>query len=92
MTRVLLADDHPMIQSAVDLLLRGTTYELAGRAATCAEALAAVESVQPDLVLLDVQMGDGSGIDVLRSLREGGDGRRVVLLTEIGRASCRERV
>ena len=38
MTRVLLADDHPMIGAALDMLLRGTEYELLGRARSVAEA------------------------------------------------------
>jgi len=79
--RVLLADDHPMIAAALDLLLRGTDYELTGRARTGAEALAQVKSVKPDILLLDVNMPDGSGIDVLRNLRERGRAPRVILLT-----------
>ncbi|HEX5237363.1 MAG TPA: response regulator transcription factor [Sphingomicrobium sp.] len=79
--RVLLADDHPMIGAALELLLRGTDYELTGRARTGAEALAQVRSARPDILLLDVNMPDGSGIEVLRTLRERGRAPRVVLLT-----------
>jgi two-component system nitrate/nitrite response regulator NarL len=81
MTRVLLADDHPMIASALDMLLRGTAYQLVGRARTGKEALAQIEQLKPDLVLLDVNMPDGSGIDVLRRLRKAGEERPIVLLT-----------
>ena len=81
MTRVLLADDHPMIASALELLLRGTDYQLVGRARSGKEALAQIDEVKPDLVLLDVNMPDGSGIDVLRKLRRGGEERPIVLLT-----------
>jgi two-component system nitrate/nitrite response regulator NarP len=81
MTRVLLADDHPMIASALEMLLRGTDYQLVGRARTGKEALAQIEQVNPDLVLLDVNMPDGSGIDVLRKLRKAGEERPIVLLT-----------
>jgi two-component system nitrate/nitrite response regulator NarP len=81
MTRVLLADDHPMIASALEMLLRGTDYQLVGRARTGKEALAQIDQVNPDLVLLDVNMPDGSGIDVLRKLRRAGEERPVVLLT-----------
>ena len=79
--RVLLADDHPMIAAALELLLRGSDYELTGRARTGAEALAQVKSIRPDILLLDVNMPDGSGIDVLRNLRDRGRAPRVVLLT-----------
>lgn len=81
MTRVLVADDHPMIRTALDVLLRGTDFSLVGQAGTGAEALAAVQGVNPDILLLDVRMPDGSGIDVLKALRGRGDQRRVILLT-----------
>ena len=81
MTRVLLADDHPMIASALEMLLRGTDYQLVGRARSGKEALAQIDQVTPDLVLLDVNMPDGSGIDVLRKLRKAGEERPIVLLT-----------
>jgi len=81
MTRVLLADDHPMIASALELLLRGTDYQLVGRARSGKEALAQIERLKPDLLLLDVNMPAGSGIDVLRRLRKAGEERPIILLT-----------
>ena len=81
MTRILLADDHPMIQAAVEAMLRGSDYELVAKAGTGAEALHAIEEHDPEMVVLDVQMPDGTGLDVLRSIRGGGDERPVVLLT-----------
>jgi two-component system nitrate/nitrite response regulator NarP len=81
MTRVLLADDHPMIGAALDVLLRGTDYELIGRARSGSDALAEAKRQKPDLLLLDVNMPDGSGLDVLRQLREEGRAPMVVLLT-----------
>ena len=81
MTRVLLADDHPMIGAALEVLLRGTDYELIGRARSGADALAQIQRLKPDLLLLDVHMPDGSGLDVLRKLRENRRAPAVVLLT-----------
>lgn len=81
MTTILLADDHPMILSAVASLLKGSDYELVASAGTGAEALAAIEESNPDIVILDVQMPQGSGLHVLRQLRKAGDDRTVVLLT-----------
>lgn len=81
MTRVLLADDHPMIGAALDVLFRGSDYELVGRARTGAEAIAQTERLQPDMLLLDVHMPDGSGIDVLRRLRADGKAPAVILFT-----------
>ncbi len=81
MTRILLADDHPMIQAAVEAMLRGSDYELVAKAGSGAEALTAIEKTDPEMVVLDIQMPDGSGLDVLRKLRSSGDERPVVLLT-----------
>jgi two-component system nitrate/nitrite response regulator NarL len=81
MTRVLIADDHPMIGAALEMLLRGTGYEIVGRARSGKEALDQVERLQPDLVLLDVNMPDKSGVDVLRRIRRNDAGRQVILLT-----------
>lgn len=81
MTKVLLADDHPMIQSAVASLLRGSAYSLVGSAGTGAETLQAVENQRPDLLILDVQMPEGDGLHVLRELRKAGEHTPVVLLT-----------
>lgn len=81
MTRVLLVDDHPMIGAALDMLLRESDYELLGRARTMAEANKQISSLKPDLLLLDVNLPDGSGIDVLRRLSRGRSRPKVILLT-----------
>ena len=80
-TRVLVADDHPMIRTALDVLLKGTEFEIAGWASSGSEAIRLVESIDPDIMLVDVRMADGTGIDVLRHFRESGDKRKIVLLT-----------
>jgi two-component system nitrate/nitrite response regulator NarP len=80
MTRVLIADDHPMIGQALDMLLRESGYEIVGRARNGDEALDQVDRLAPDIVLLDVNMPGKSGIDVLRRIRRGSGGR-VILLT-----------
>ena len=81
MTRILLADDHPMIGAALELLLRGTDYQFVARARTGAETLTQVKRLKPDLLLLDVRMPEGSGIDVLRQLRGSPDKPAVIFLT-----------
>jgi two-component system nitrate/nitrite response regulator NarL len=80
-TTVLLVDDHPMIGAALDMLLRETDYRLIGRARTVAEAGKQLPSLKPDLVLLDVNLPDGSGLDVLRRLARARHKPAVVLIT-----------
>ena len=81
MTRVLLVDDHPMIGAALEMLLRGTDYELLGRARSAAEAHRQISGTKPDLLLLDVNLPDGSGIDVLRRVSRSRSRPAVILLT-----------
>jgi two-component system, NarL family, nitrate/nitrite response regulator NarL len=81
LTRVLLVDDHPMIGAALEMLLRESDYELLGRARTVSEANKQTSGLKPDLLLLDVNLPDGSGLDVLRKVSRGKSRPRVILLT-----------
>lgn len=81
MTRVLLVDDHPMIAAALTMLLRDSEYELLGRARTVAEANRQISALKPDLLLLDVNLPDGTGLDVLRKISRARSRPRVILLT-----------
>ncbi len=68
-TRVLLVDDHPLFRLGIATLLeREHGFEVVGQASTADEALALYESVLPDLVLVDVLLGAGNGIDLVREL------------------------
>ena len=79
--RILLADDHPMISTAIEALLRNSPFEIVGMAATGEQAVQKAEELKPDILLLDLQMPGGTGMDVLRRLRSNGGKMRIVLLT-----------
>ncbi len=81
MTRVLIADDHPMIRTAIEALLRDTSYDIVGTSGSVDAALRDIERLKPDLLLLDLQMPGGSGMDVLRRVRAAKSPIKVVLLT-----------
>ena len=81
MTKILLADDHPMIRTAIEVLLRDTDFDVVGMAATGEEALAEVAALAPDILLLDLQMPGGGGMEVLRKVRSNGPKPKVILLT-----------
>lgn len=81
MTQVLLVDDHPMIGAALEMLLRGSEYELLERARTAAEATKQIAKEKPDLLLLDVHLPDASGLEVLRRLNKSRSRPKVILLT-----------
>ena len=81
MTRILLADDHPMIRTAIEVLLRDTRYELAGTAANGVEALDEVGRLEPDILLLDLEMPRTGGMEVIRKLRAANSAVRIIILT-----------
>ena len=81
MTKILLADDHPMIRTAIEVLLRDTDFDVVGMAATGEEALAEVAVLAPDILLLDLQMPGEGGMEVLRKVRSNGPKPKVILLT-----------
>ena len=68
--RVVLVDDHELFRAGVRSELDGLV-EVVGDAATVAEAVATIAELDPDVVLLDVHMPDGGGLEVIRRLREG---------------------
>ena len=81
MIRLLIADDHPIIVAGLKMLLRGTEYEVVCEVADGEDVLAAVADGRPDIVLLDQQMPNKSGIEIYEALRASGDRTPVVLLT-----------
>jgi two-component system nitrate/nitrite response regulator NarL len=81
MTRILLADDHPMIRTAIEVLLRDSRYELCATAPNGAEALREIDRVKPDIVLLDLEMPETDGMEVVRTLQSRDKAPRIVILT-----------
>lgn len=81
MTRVMIADDHPIVVSGLETLLGKSGYDVVASVSRGEVALHEMARVDPDIVLLDIQMPGRSGMDVLRSLRRSGDDRPVILLT-----------
>jgi DNA-binding NarL/FixJ family response regulator len=69
--KVLIADDHPIVCKGIHNLLEPAVgITVVGEAHSGAEALQFIDSLQPDVVLLDVELTDMSGIDVIRKLNE----------------------
>ncbi len=67
MTRVVLVDDHALFRAGVRSELDGLV-DVVGDAATVADAVALIREAAPDVVLLDVHMPDGGGLEVLRQI------------------------
>lgn len=80
-SRILIVDDHPMIRSAVAMLLEGSQFAVAATAGSAEAATDAIRANDPDMIILDLAMPGGSGMEVLRRLRADGDKRPVIILT-----------
>ena len=79
---LLVVDDHEVVrQGLVALLDRRTGFQVVAEAGTAAEALEQARRVQPDLVVMDVRLPDGSGIEACREIRSELPNTRVVILT-----------
>ncbi|MEM9828654.1 MAG: response regulator transcription factor [Planctomycetota bacterium] len=66
---VLIVDDHEVIRLGVKVLLSNSNFEPAGEADTAAKAIELVESLKPDLVLLDIRMQGGDGLTCLGRIK-----------------------
>jgi DNA-binding NarL/FixJ family response regulator len=81
-TRLLLVDDHPLFLDGVRAALSASEgLEVVGEAHSVAEALALAESVAPDVVLMDLNLPDGSGVDATRQLLAAHPEVRVLVIT-----------
>ena len=81
MIRVLVADDHPIILSGIDAILRDTPYRIVGKALDGLAVLNMVDSLRPDILILDERMPQMSGVEVLRRLSEQERAVPTVMLT-----------
>jgi len=81
MTKVLVADDDPLTMAGITTLLDKTNFTVVATVNTGAAVLDALPGARPELLILDNDMPERSGLDVLRTLRSKGDNRPVVLLT-----------
>ena len=80
--RLLVVDDHEIVrQGLVALLDRRAGFEVVAQAGTVAEAVDQARRHQPDIVVMDVRLPDGSGIEACREIRAELPGTRVLMLT-----------
>jgi DNA-binding NarL/FixJ family response regulator len=80
--KVFIADDSLIVQEhLVTLLNELSEVEIVGQAETVVEAISAIGKLQPDVVILDIRMPDGSGIAVLQSIKQDKPAPVVIVLT-----------
>lgn len=70
MTRVFLVDDHELVRRGIAQVIDAERdLEVVGESGTAKQTLARVAATRPDVVVLDVRLPDGSGVDLCRSIR-----------------------
>ncbi|HEY3579224.1 MAG TPA: response regulator transcription factor [Pyrinomonadaceae bacterium] len=80
--RTLIADDHALVRAGIRALVEKIKgVSVVGEAGKGSEALKLVDTLKPDLVLLDITMPDGGGFDVLHQLSQNFPKIRVIVLT-----------
>ena len=79
---LLIVDDHEVVREGLSAMLdRRPNFQVVAEAGTVAEALDAARRFQPDLVVMDVRLPDGSGVEACREIRAELPATRVVMLT-----------
>ena len=84
MTRVMVVDDHPMWRDAVARDLAEAGYDVVATASDGAQAVRVFGAARPDVVVLDLQLPDMSGVDVTVALRAADSSVRVLVLSASG--------
>lgn len=80
--RVMLVDDHEVVREGLRTLLgRDKTLLVVAEAGTTAEAIETAARAKPDVVVMDVRLPDGSGVEACRTIREARPETKVIMLT-----------
>src|ERR1700730_2791347 len=91
-TTVLIVDDHATFRSFARALLQAEGYNVVGEAGDGATALREFQRLQPDVVLLDIQLPDMDGLEVTRRLAASGSGAAIVLISSRDASDYRRRL
>jgi DNA-binding NarL/FixJ family response regulator len=80
--RIMLVDDHEVVREGLrTLLTRRDGFQVIAQAGTVAEAITEAARAQPDVIVMDVRLPDGSGIEACREIREARPETKVIILT-----------
>ncbi len=81
-TKVLIVDDHEIVRKGLVMLIsRQEDLVVAGEAGAAAEAVQKARELSPDVVVLDIRMPDGSGVEAYRDIRAENPDVKVLMLT-----------
>ena len=79
---ILIVDDHPLFRKGVIQLIQAVPeFRFVGEAPSGTEGIALARALQPDMILLDLNMKDMNGVEVLKAIKDDGLDSRVIMLT-----------
>lgn len=82
LVRIMIVDDHEVVRFGLkNLLDRQSDWEVVAEASTVAEAITNASNYQPDVVVMDIRLSDGSGIDACRGIVSNHPQIKVIMLT-----------
>ena len=79
--KILIVDDHELIRSGLANLLTQHEYDVVAEAATSSQASALINTHKPEIVLVDINLGSSSGIDLINEMKKSGSKSKFVVLT-----------
>jgi DNA-binding NarL/FixJ family response regulator len=79
--KVLLVDDHALIRSGVATALAQKNFEVVAEASSVSQGLAMLNTHKPEITLIDINLGSGSGIDLIKQAKKDGASSKFVVLT-----------
>lgn len=82
--RVVVVDDHALVRQGLRGLLESAGFSIVGEAGTAAEALEVVTEARPDVMLLDLRLGEDDGLATARACKESVSGCKVLVLSAQG--------
>jgi DNA-binding NarL/FixJ family response regulator len=80
-TKVLVVDDHDIIKHGLQSVFKDSAVRICGEASSADEAMRLARKLKPDVVLLDVLLGEGDSLDAVKRLRSAVPGMKVVMLS-----------
>jgi len=91
-TRILIVDDHPMMRDGLSLRISSQPdMEVCGEATTEDEAMAAVKQLCPDVVIIDISLADGNGIELIKRIKASGLATKMLVLSAFQESLYAER-
>lgn len=80
--RIMVVDDHEVVRLGLNnLLARQPGWEVVGEAGTVADAIRLAGELEPDVIVMDIRLSDGSGIDACREIVKNHPTIKVIMLT-----------